>query len=133
MKNKTLLILWAMLYALCTLLGFIPSPAGFLRFLLGIFALAFFVPAFLLLYDALTRKNRKLLHLLRLVSALSLGLTLALLIANFLGVLASQAVGNLLYVLLVLVSTPMVCSGYWVASLFLWACLLMATFLKPKK
>ena len=133
MKNKTLVVLWAMLYALCTLLGFIPSPTGFLRFLLSLFAAVFFVPAFMLLHDALTRKNRKLLRFLRLVSALSLGLTLVLLVANFLGVMASQAVGNLLYVLLVLVSTPMVCSGYWVASLFLWACLLMATFLKPKK
>lgn len=133
MKNKSLLILWSILYVLCALLGFIPSPTGFLRFLLALFAVAFFVPAFALLYKALTRSNRKLLGFLRLVSALSLGLTLLTLVGNFLGVLASEAVGNLLYVLLVLVSAPMVCSGYWVASLFVWACLLFATFLKPKK
>ena len=133
MKNKSLLILWSILYVLCALLGFIPSPTGFLRVLLALFAVAFFVPAFALLYKALTRSNRKLLGFLRLVSALSLGLTLLALVANFLGVLASEAVGNLLYVLLVLVSAPMVCSGYWVASLFVWACLLFATFLKSKK
>ena len=69
----------------------------------------------------------------RILSACSLVLTLVALVANFLGVLASDLVGSLLYVLLVLVSTPMVCSGIWVASLFLWACLLMATFLKIKK
>ena len=133
MKNKSLLILWSILYVLCALLGFIPSPTGFLRVLLALFAVAFFVPAFALLYKALTRSNRKLLGFLRLVSALSLGLTLLALVANFLGVLASEAVGDLLHILLVLVSAPMVCSGYWVASLFVWACLLFATFLKSKK
>ena len=133
MKRTTLFILWGMLYALCTLLGFVPSPSGFLRVLFVIFAAAFFVPAAILLHHALTKHSRKLLRQLRLISALSLGLTLVALVCNFWGVLASEAVGNLLYVLLVLVSTPMVCSGYWVASLFLWACLLMATFLKTKK
>ena len=133
MKTKSLYILWGMLYVLCTLLGFIPNPTGFLRGLMIACSLAFFIPGGILVYDALQQKNPKVLRWVRILSAGSLGLTLVVLVANFLGVLASGAIGTLLYVLLVLVSTPMVCSGYWVASLFLWACLLIATFLKTKK
>ena len=133
MKTKSLWILWGALYALCTLLGFIPNPTGFLRVLLLTFALVFFIPGGILVYDALRQKKRSVLMAVRILSACSLVLTLVALVANFLGVLASDLVGSLLYVLLVLVSTPMVCSGIWVASLFLWACLLMATFLKIKK
>ena len=133
MKTKSLWILWGMLYALCTLLGFIPNPTGFLRVLLLTFALVFFIPGGILVYDALRQKKKTVLMAVRILSACSLVLTLVVLVANFLGVLASDLVGSLLYVLLVLVSTPMVCSGFWVASLFLWACLLMATFLKIKK
>ena len=133
MKIKSLSILWTALYLLCTLLGFIPNPVGFLKILMLIFALAFFIPGGILVYDALQQRNKKVLRGIRILSAGSLGLTLAVLVANFLGVLASEAIGSFLYVLLVLVSTPMVCSGYWVVSLFLWACLLMATFLKPGK
>ena len=133
MKTKSLYILWIMLYVLCTLLGFIPNPVGFLRVLMVACALAFFIPGGFLVHTALQQRNKKALRTLRIISASSLILTLVSLVANFLGVLASEAVGNLLYVLLVLVSTPMVCSGFWVASLFLWACLLMATYLKSKK
>ena len=133
MKNKTLYIIWGILYVLCTLLGFIPNPAGFLRGLMLFFSAVFYIPGFILIHTAHQQNNKKGLRTLRLISAGSLVLTLAVLIVNFLGVLASETVGNLLYVLLVLVSTPMVCSGYWVAPLFIWACLLMTTFLKTKK
>jgi hypothetical protein len=34
-------------------------------------------------------------------------------------------VGNLLHILLIIVSAPMVCGQYWVLSLFLWACLMI--------
>ena len=133
MKTKSLYILWIMLYVMCTLLGFIPSATGFLRGLMLAFSVAFYVPGFILVHTALRQNNKKALRTLRIISASSLILTLVALVANFLAVLASDAVGNLLYVLLVLVSTPMVCSGYWVAPLFIWACLLMVTFLKAKK
>ena len=132
MKTKSLWIAWGAMYVLCTLLAFIPSPTGFLKVLLLLFALAFFIPGGILLYHAWQQGNRKLLRQIRILSILSLGLTLAALIANFLAVLAAEAVGAVVYVALLLVSTPMVCSGIWVVSLFLWACLLMATFLKKK-
>ena len=133
MKTKSLWLAWCVMYVLCTLLAFLPSPTGFLRLLLLLLALAFFVPGGMLVFYGLKENNRKTLRQLRMVSILSLGLTLAALVGNFLTVLASDAVGTALYVLLVLVSTPMVCSSLWILSLFLWACLLMATFLKKEK
>ena len=33
----------------------------------------------------------------------------------------------LLFAVLIVVSSPMVCSGYWALSLFLWACLLIVS------
>jgi hypothetical protein len=76
-----------------------------------------------------------LLRCIRNISAASLILTLLLLVANFASVGASVAVGDFLYGLLVVVSAPMVCSQFWVVSLFLWACLLMVSisFLKKIK
>ena len=51
-------------------------------------------------------------------------LTLVLLVCNFLSVLGSEALGNVLHYMLIILSTPMVCCGAWGLSLFLWACLL---------
>ena len=133
MKNTSLCIIWGMLYALCALLGFLPASTGFMNVLTLICSLAFFIPGVILLCDALRQKNRKVLLGIRILSICSLVLTLAVLVANFLAVMAAEWVGDLLYTLLVLVSVPMVSSGYWVLSLFIWACLLMATFLKPSK
>ena len=133
MKKNTLFALWGAGYLLCVLLGFIHEPTGALRVLLSLFSLAFFVPGFLLLYDSLQKGDRKTRKTIRLISAASLVLTLLALIGNFLSVLSSAFMGNVLYVLLVFVSAPMVASGYWVASMFLWACLLIGSFLKGKQ
>ena len=51
-------------------------------------------------------------------------LTAVVLILNFLSATGGEFVGNVLHYLLVIVSSPMICSGYWALSLFLWACLL---------
>jgi hypothetical protein len=91
-------------------------------------SLAFFLPPFLLL-KAGTAETAKLL---RNLSASSLLATMVLIIANFMAFSAPEALGTALYVMLVILSSPMVCSGYWVLSLFLWACLLMTSFMKPK-
>ena len=61
------------------------------------------------------------------LSALSLGLTLLALILNLLSALGSATLGNVLYGILIVVSSPMVCSGFWALSLFLWACLLLTS------
>lgn len=126
MKIKLTYTLWAVLFVICGCLGFVQEPMGFGRILLTLSSLIFFLPGVLLLYWG-QRKP------VRIISLCSLGATLVLLVANFFSVLAPKAVGDVLYVLLVIVSSPMVCSQYWVLSMFVWACLLMATFLKPRK
>ena len=61
------------------------------------------------------------------LSGASLGITLALLVVNFLSVLSSGWVGTALNALLTILSTPMIASGYWALSLFLWAFLFIAS------
>lgn len=127
MNQKPLFALWGGLFILCARLGFIPEPSGAVRVLLTLLSLAFFVPPALLLHRAVQEKNTDTVKLVRNLSALSLGLTLILLIFNFLSALRSEVLGNILYWILVMVSSPMACSGYWALSLFLWACLLMVS------
>lgn len=126
MKKKLTWGVWAVLYALCVLLGILGRPGGFGNILYTVTALIFFLPGALLLYWG-ERKP------VRLVSSISLTLTLALLIANFCSVLLPERTGDLLHVVLTLVSAPMICSGHWILSLFLWGCLLMGSLLKTRK
>ena len=126
MKNKVLYLVWGGLFILCGLLGFIPEPAGLGKWALTALSLAFFVPGFWLL-----RRGQK--TVIRNLSLVSLLVTLLLLVLNFMSGQANQAAGEFLYGLLVILAAPMVCSQYWVLSLFLWACLLMASLSKPKK
>ena len=127
MNKKVITALWGGLFIVCAGLGFIPEPEGTIRILLTILSLLFFLPPAWLLYDAGKRQDKAGLQLIRNLSALSLGLTLGLLILNFLVAFGAEAAGTMLYVMLVIVSSPMVCSGYWALSLFFWACLLMAS------
>ena len=129
MNKKILFVLWGGLFALCAGLGFLPEPAGVLKGLMVLLAVAFFVPPLMLI----RRKERKTLHLIRSLSALSLALTVVLLICNFLTVFASETVGNFLYSLLIIVSSPMVCGQYWALGLFGWAYLMSASHSVLKK
>ena len=127
MKTKHWYLLWGCLYILCAFLGFIPRAAGFGKFLLVLAAAAFFVPGWVLLYFASSRGQLEHARNVRTLSLISLGTTLLFLVLNFASGHASEAVGKMLYTLLVLFSAPMYCSQYWIASLFLWACLLMTS------
>ena len=129
MKNTHLYALWAGLFIICAGLGFIPEAAGFGRFVLTLLSLLFFVPPAMLLHQG----DRDTVLLIRNLSALSLLVTVIVLIGNFLSALGSPLLGNILHAVLVIVSAPMVCSGYWALSLFLWACLLMVSLQKLKK
>jgi len=133
MKEKILYGLWAFAFVLCIGLGTIeqPTPAG--KVILLLVALCFFVPGALLLYDGLKTGNAKAVRRIRLIALTSLVLTLVLLIANVCTVHASEAVGKAMYDLLLIVSSPMICSQYWIVSLFLWACLLFAGLKRKKK
>lgn len=129
MTRKTVFAVWGGLYILCAGLGFIPGTSGEVQpgvqGILTALSVLFFLPPMYLAHNAKKMDDRDTLRLLRNISALSLGVTLVLLVLNLLSALASTWVGDLLHIILILVSAPMVCSGYWAASLFLWACLLM--------
>lgn len=133
MNKKILTVLWAGLFIVCAGLGFIPEPEGAVRIVLTVLSLVFFLPPALLLYDAGTRRDKSVVQLIRNLAVLSLGLTLVLLILNFLTVLSSQALGQILHYVLTIVSAPMICSGHWAMSLFLWSCLLTASLKQLKK
>ena len=127
MSKKFLAALWAGLFIVCAGLGFIPEPEESLKSLLTLLSLLFFLPPALLLYDAGRNRDSAALQLIRNLSAISLTLTMVLLILNFLTVLSSDTLGQILHYVLIIVSCPMICSGHWAMSLFLWACLLMAS------
>ena len=133
MKEKALYCVWAILYALCAALGFLGETQGVGRVFLVLAAVIFFLPGAALVVIGLREKNKKVLRIVRITAIVSLCLTLIALVANMAAVNGSELLGNMLHVVLVLVSTPMICGQYWILSLFLWACLLFATFLKPKK
>lgn len=125
MKQKTLFILWGALFILCAGMGFIHEPEGALRILMIGLALLFFAVGWLILFRADKNADMHSLHLIRNLSAFSLGLTLLMLIGNFMSVAASETIGNIVHSILVIVSSPMVCSQYWAVSMFMWACLLL--------
>lgn len=132
MKDRTLYLYWLCLFILCATLGFIPAPRSPLAAaLLTLLSLLFFVPPALLL----RRGGRKHLRNILILSACSLMLTLVLLIANTLSVLAPDKVllGNILNALLVVFSAPMLCAPYQFLSLFGWACLLFTALSRWKK
>ena len=133
MSKKTLYYIWGGLYIFCGLLGFIPQPEGIVKALMIVSSLVFFVPGALLLYISHREGDLGAAKTVRNLSLISLGVTLFLLVLNFLSGRASDAMGDFLYGLLVMLAAPMVCSQYWFASLFAWACLLMTALSLGKK
>ena len=87
----------------------------------------------MLIYLAAAEGDRNTLKLVRNLSALSLGATLLVLVANVLCAVCSELLGTVLPILLIVVSSPMIASGYWAVSLFLWACLLLVTVKQIKR
>lgn len=120
MKKTVLFALWGGLFVISAALGLADNTNAGLWV-----SILFFLPPSLLLYDAGKAGDKSAVLLIRNLAALSLGLTLVLLILNVVFAVKSQAVGNFLHGILGVVSAPMLASGYWALSLFLWACLLM--------
>ena len=129
MSNTVLYILWGGLYALCAGLGFVTEPGATLRLLMILLSVALFVPPFLLN----RRGDRRILALIRNLSGAWLVLTGVLLVANILSVFGSETLGNFLHGMLTVVSSPLVCSGSWALSIFLWACVFFDARAKLKK
>ena len=132
MKNKTLYILWAILFALCALLGFFRETVTEGQWLMTLLSVAFFAPPGALLWRARKNKDGHTRLLIRNLAGASLGLTLVLLVVNFLSVMGSDRLGTVLDALLTILTTPMVASGYWALSIFLWAFLFLSAAKKPK-
>ena len=133
MNKKLLYALWGSLFILCACCGFIQEPEGTLQLLLTTVSILFFLPPALLLWGAGKQRDLHTLKLVRNLSALSLGLTLVLLILNFLTAMRSEFLGQVLHYILVIVSSPMICSGHWAMSLFLWSCLLITSLKQCKR
>ena len=127
MKSQFLYALWGALFILCAGLGFIPEPAGVLRVLLTGLSILFFLPPAVLVWKGRREKDRMALSLVRNLSIASLSLSVLLIIANFLTVFRSELLGDILHGVLVVVSSPMICSGHWAMSLFFWSCLLISS------
>ena len=133
MTKKNLYIAWAIMYALCAALGFVPAPEGALYGLLFMLSLAFFIPPAVLLYQAVQRSDLATVRLVRALSMASLIATLVALVLNLLSVGGTVEAGRFAYYLLILVSSPMVCNQAWFPSLFLWACLLVTSWQELRK
>ena len=125
MKPKNLFALWGGLFVLCAALGFVNTTSTASQVLMTLLSIAFFLPGALLLRLSKETGNREIALLVRNLSAASLILTAVLLIANFLSVFAPKLLGDILHGMLIVVSAPMICSGYWALSMFLWACLMI--------
>ena len=129
-KELILYAAWLCLYILCVGLGTVEEveDAGKVFFVLT--SLIFFLPGIALLVLGRKEQNKKMILRVRIAAICSLALTVIVFCANVIAVGASGQVGNFLNDLLNLVSAPMFCAQYWVLSLFCWACLLSASFMK---
>ena len=133
LKEMILYGVWLCLYILCVGLGTVEEVEGFGKFLFIAVSVIFFLPGAWILYMGIQEKNKKMLLRVRILAICSLTLTVIVFSANVIAVASSAEVGNTLNDLLNLVSAPMFCSQYWILSLFLWSCLLSASFTKIKE
>jgi len=146
LNKYILLAIWIGMFILCAVLGYLPPQEGANKWLLVIFAVLFFLPPALLVYKSRRDRDRKMLRLVRIASLAVLIATVALLVMNLLSVAlvlvmpekTALAVGDVLYDILILVSTPMVCGQYWGIGLIgwaalLWSCIFSERALKTRK
>lgn len=132
-KYTSLWIAWGILYVVCTALAFIPNPPGALYGIMVLLAVAFFLPPALVLYRAIPREHWSAVRFVRNLSFIILALTLVAIILNLLSIGASKTVGDVLYGLLIVVSSPVVCGQSWIIGLFGWALLWTVSRINLKK
>ncbi len=128
MNRNILFPLWGICFVLCAGLGFLPEPQGAWQWVSTACSLLFFLPPAVLLWKG----EKKEAMLVRNLAGLSLGITTVTLMLNFVLAVGSETLGGFLHCILVVVSAPMIASGHWALSLFLWACLLMVGLKKSK-
>ena len=130
---KKLWLSWYSLLLVCAILGFLPEPGGFWKFLCVSMSVLCFVPGGLLVKLAGDRQDRKTLRVIRNLSIISLSLTVVLWTLNVLSTMMSQTWGYIFNAMLIIFTTPMVCAQYWVLSLFGWSMLLWGAITLLKK
>ena len=128
LNKKILYLIWLCAYILCAGLGMITERNILGNLILTTISLAFFIPGILLLYKGFRENDLKILKTVRIISIVSLVLTLSLIVLNILLVFAGEAAGQTLNDLLILVSAPMFCCYLRGLSPFLWACLFISSF-----
>lgn len=128
-KELVLYAIWLCLYILCVGLGTVGQMEGIGKVFFILTALIFFIPGVMLLVMGIREKNKKTVLRVRMIAVCSLVLTVVLFCVNIVAAAAGR-VSTVLHDLLNLVSAPMFCSQYWVISLFGWASLLSASFMK---
>lgn len=130
LKELVLYAVWFCLYILCVGLGTVKEVEGIGKVLFVMTSLIFFLPGVALLITGKQTQNKKMVMRVRIVAICSLSLTVIVFCINVFAVAASSNLGSFLNDLLNLVSAPMFCSQYWILSLFCWASLLSASFVK---
>ena len=133
MKMKRIWFSWLYLYILTAILGFFPPATGFFKVLLALVAVGFFAPGVVLLVKADHRDDVKTLGLVQAIAITALAVSTVLIMLNFLSATMSKAWGDVFYVMLVVLASPLVCGQYWVLSLFGWAFLLFYAISLLKK
>lgn len=129
MLNTYLYITWAAMYVICAACGILSVPLG-----LGIgLCVAFFVPPGILIGLAVKKRDRRALGLVQGISLGWLILTTVLVILNIFSVAMSELAGSILYYMLAVLCSPMVCGTYWTIAMFGWACLLVVCIQKRKQ
>ena len=130
-KTKELILYgaWLCLYILCVGLGTVENIEGVGKVFFVLTSLIFFLPGSCLLVMGKQENNKKTVLRVRIIAICSLVLTVVVFCINVMAAAAGM-VRPVFHDLLNVVSAPMFCSQYWVLSLFGWACLLSASFVK---
>jgi hypothetical protein len=95
--------------------------------------IGFFVPPIMLIRWAEVRDNFTTLRYVRLISAIALPTSVVLVMLNMASALMSKVAGEVLYAILVIVASPLVCGQVWVLTFFGWAYVLIRSMVALKK
>ena len=123
MKTRKYWLSWLYLYILCAVLAFLPEPEGFLRWLLLILTAVFFVPGFVLVYQADVRDRTEVVKLVKRVSIIALSVNVFMICVNIASPLLSDLWGTVLHYILITLCSP-IGTGSPALTLFGWACLM---------
>ena len=134
-QYKTLYWAWGILYALTGVLGIafpqVENGAGLV--LMRLLTVAFFLPPWMILLKARFSGEKLHVSLIRNLSIVWLALSMVFFCAAIVSVGSTQAMGDTIHMVMSLLCAPLVCSGYYVLPMFLWATLLVYAVTPEKK